>query len=464
MRNILFLIIMIIAVAFAVSCNIQNSADENGSAKTVSEKQEKGSVDSPKIFTKIVEKDDGDIMSKLNDLELQMNDRFDSVNMTVDNSEVLAKLDELKFDYQAQISALDAKVTASDNKRKEQFYQILVSVLSATIAILIILLLTYRYLKKFIAESMIMYSCRPYDKGEETENENIETEPNVIVDTVNSAVSALTAKISDAEYLFDPEKAVKLTNSQKIALSEINNESAFIKKTGFELTPKHEYLIALEKVNEKNYSEASNILDRLKEAEEPYAPAFFLSGYIAYVSRKYDTALDSLKKACELDPENSAYLISYGNACLKEKKYDDAAEALKKAVDIKSDDPSAWNNLAHAYIVSEKMSDAIEAFKKAVEIKPDFHEALHNLGLALGKLEKYEEAAEAFTKAIEAKDDKHESMYNAACVYALLGKREGALSNLRKAIELQPEYAAKAKKDKDFASFKDDEEFKTIIK
>jgi Flp pilus assembly protein TadD len=245
-------------------------------------------------------------------------------------------------------------------------------------------------------------------------------------------------------------------------LSEINTESAFLKKAGYEISSKHKYLTALEKVNDKNYTEAGQILDEIKTSDDTFGSAFFLSGYIAYVARKYETAIESLRRACELEPENAAYLVSYGNACLKEKKYDDASQALKKAVEIKPDDASAWNNLAHSYIVSDKIDDAVMAFSKATELKPDFHEALHNLGLALGKLKRYEEAADAFTKAIAVKDDKHESMYNAACVYALLGKREGALSNLKAAIAIQPEYAAKAKKDKDFSSFKNDDEFNAI--
>jgi tetratricopeptide (TPR) repeat protein len=464
MRNILFIILMIVTVAFAVSCNVQNSAEKDGSAKTVSEKQEKGSVETPKIFTKIIGNDNSDIMSRLNEMQSQLNERIDGINLSIDNTQVLEKLDGLKADYDAQISALDTKLAASDAKRKEQFYQILVAILSATIAILAIMLITYRYIKKFIAESMIISSYKSGKSEPAPEIKVGESESNTVLDTVNASANALNAKIKEATFLFDPEKAVKLTGAQKTALTEINAEVSFLKKAGFELSSKHEYLTALEKVNDKNYSEASNILDKIKEDEEPYAPAFFLSGYIAYVSRKYDSAIVSLEKACALEPENAAYLVSYGNACLKEKKYEEAATALKKAVEINSDDASAWNNLAHAYIVSEKMTEAVEAFKRATEIKPDFHEALHNLGLALGKLERYEEAAEAFTKAIAAKEDKHESMYNAACVFALIGKRDGALSNLKKAIELQPEYAAKAKKDKDFSSFKDDEEFQTIVK
>lgn len=326
------------------------------------------------------------------------------------------------------------------------------------------LVLVYRYLKKFIAESMIVSSYKSNPEATISAPVATDSEESPVITAINESVNNLDKKISEAKFLFDPEKSVKLDSAQRALATAISTEIAFLKKAGYELSSKHKYIMAVEKVNDKNYSEASSILESIKSSDENYALAFFLSGYIAYVSRKYDTAAIDLKKACDIEPDNAAFQISFGNACLKEKKYEEAASALKKAVEIRPDDASTWNNLAHAYITSEKMDEAIEAFQKAAEIKPDFHEALHNLGLALGKQKKYSEALEAFEKAIEAKEDKHESMYNAACVYALLGKRDGSLSNLKKAIELQPEYAAKAKKDKDFSSFKDDEEFKEITK
>ena len=466
MRNIAFLVIVIVTVAFAVSCNVQNSADKNGGEEVVSEKQETSSVEKTNIFTKIIEdkEDNENVLSRINNLETSLNNKIDNINLTVNNEEVINKLNQLNDIYVSGMNDVKSALKDSDKKTKNQLHQIFGAIFAAMAAILITLMLIYRYLRKFIAEKLIIHSHKNKSQQLTPEPKSGDTEENSIVASVNKSASLLATKVNEASFLFDAEKAVKLDSTQKSVLAEINEETAFLKKAGYEITVNYKYLIALENVNDKNYTEASSLLDEIKAEDETFAPAYFLAGYIAYVSRKYEAAITNLSKACELEPSNFAYLISYGNACLKEKKYEDAATALKKALEIYPEDASVWNNLAHAYIVSDNTDKAVGAFKKAVEIKPDFHEALHNLGLALGKLEKYEDAAEAFSKAIEVKSDKHESMYNAACVYALIGKRDGALSNLKKAIELNSDYAEKAKKDKDFESFKEDEEFLSIVK
>jgi len=463
MRNIAFLVVIIITVAFAVSCNIQKSADKKESKVTVSEKQENGSNKPSGFFSKVIERDNEDILRRLTTLEENLNQKIESINLTVDNTNVIQKLDDINASVAKSQADVLTALTATNVKNQKLLYQTLSAILAAVIAIIIVQILVFRYLKRFIAESMLIASYKNSTNMQMTAPTVENGEESPVLSAINKVVTNVNAKISEGKNLFDPEKAVKLDAAQKNALTQINSEISFLKKAGYQLTSKQQYLIAVEKINDKNYSDATQILEDIKTADENFSLAFFMSGYIAYVSRKYDTAIENLEKACKLEPENAAYLISYGNACLKEKKYKEAATALKKAVEIKPDDASAWNNLAHVYIMSEKLKEAVEAFTKATDIKPDFHEALHNLGLALGKLEKYEEALVAFEKAITAKEDKHESMYNAACVYAILGKRDGALTNLKKAIALLPDYAAKAKKDKDFKSFKDDEEFKKIV-
>lgn len=446
-------------MALAVSWNLNNSAEKKGGTKSISTTQGT-TADKPSQVSDDKEFSEDNIKDILSSLQEDISNKINEISLNIDNTEVLTKLDEISSSAALSAKSVQNELSAIKLKQQSYLYQILVAILASTVALMAVLLLTYRYMKKFIADSMIISSYKNQAgsvRSAETAGEN------PVLAAVSKLQSSLENKIAESKHLFDPEKAVKLDAPQKSSLADICEEIAFLQKAGCDTDARHQYLTALEKINDKNYSEATKIFEAVTKKDENFSLAFFMLGYIAYVTRKYEAAVEPLEKACRLEPENPAYLISFGNACLKEKKYDQASQALKKAVEIRPDDASAWNNLAHSYIVSDKITEAVEAFAKASELKPDFHEALHNLGLALGKLERYEEALSAFEKAITAKDDKHESMYNAACVYALLGKRDGALSNLKKAIDIQPEYAEKAKKDKDFKSFKDDEEFKKII-
>jgi tetratricopeptide (TPR) repeat protein len=461
MRNIAFMIVIILTVAIAVSCSLEKSADNGGESKSVS-KSQVTSKQEPERIQKVIQHDNQDVLNRINSLEKQLNEKIDSVSVNVDNTEVMSELTKIENKLTNELNSLKDSLNKKDVWFKNQFYQVFAGIFAATLIIIFTIMMMFRSLKKTMIENM---STNSYKKDGNIQTSAVKTEnseENPVIERVSKIASDLNTKLNESSDLFDAEKGVRLDSSLKSLLAEINSESAFLEKAGAELSTRNRYLIGLEKLNEKNYSEASKIFESIKKEDESFSLAWFMAGYISYVTRKYDNAEINLKKACELEPENFAYFVSYGNACLKEKKYAEASDALKKAVELKPEDPSAWNNLAHSYTMANDLEKAAEAFRKASELKEDFHEALHNLGLALGKLEKYEEALEAFEKAVEVKEDKHESLYNSACIYAILGKREGALNNLKRAIELQPEYAEKAKNDKDFASFKEDSEFEEV--
>jgi tetratricopeptide (TPR) repeat protein len=397
-----------------------------------------------------------DVYTSVVSLEKSISKKLSIIARSSNNKEVIARIDQLSKQLETDVTLVLAAVNKKEQWYRNEFYQVLAGLFAVFILFTLVMIMGYVSLKKFIAQSLMLGGSRPsFSATDDAESP--------ILTAVGAISSKLAVKIGENRYLFDADKAVRLTTVQKNVLSEITDEILFLDKAGSKLSPEELYLLGVERLNEKNYTEANALFEHIKKDDPEFAAAWFMTGYIAYMNKKYDLAAESLAKACVIEPENDTFQSTYGSTCLKLKRYAEAAAALEKAATIKPEDAAVWNNLAHAYIVSGATEKAAEAFKKAADLKPDFHEALHNLGLALGRMNKQEEALAAFEKAIAAKPDKHESMYNAACLYAILGKREGALKNLKKAIELSPEYAKKARTDKDFESFANDAEFKAIV-
>jgi len=54
------------------------------------------------------------------------------------------------------------------------------------------------------------------------------------------------------------------------------------------------------------------------------------------------------------------------------------------------------------------------------------------------------------------------NIYNRACIYCLKGDKANALADLEKAISMNPFFKESARKDEDFKSLYDDEDFKKI--
>lgn len=72
-------------------------------------------------------------------------------------------------------------------------------------------------------------------------------------------------------------------------------------------------------------------------------------------------------------------------------------------------------------------------------------------------------ARKLLREAIADHPDDASLLYNAACVEALLGDREAAFDYLGQAIERNPECAAWARDDTDFAQLADAEPFRTLV-
>jgi Flp pilus assembly protein TadD len=54
------------------------------------------------------------------------------------------------------------------------------------------------------------------------------------------------------------------------------------------------------------------------------------------------------------------------------------------------------------------------------------------------------------------------NIYNRACIYCLKGDKANALADLAKAISLNPAFRENARKDEDFRSLYNDEDFKKL--
>ena len=481
MKNIFNLIIIIVAVAIAVAYSVniyhgkkitdsplsiievpQKSKTASEPEKTVQEPEGQNPAVPMPLFN---DQENADLYLRIDKMENNLNNKLGAISETSDKTEILSRLDQVSKQLEADVSMMLSAVNKKEIWYKNEFYQLLAAVGAVFVLLLSVSVVMYVSLKKLIQRQTAAEPEAGYEPDdlyvEKNANETEEIS-SPIIDAVNGVSAALAEKIASAQYLFDPEKTIKLTGRQKAELIEITDELLFLDKAGVKPSPEEYYLLGLERFAEKSYSEASAIFEHLTQTSPDFSQAWFMYGYIAYSGKKYETAYESMLKACLAEPDNFTYLYSFGSACIKMKKFDEAADALSKAVKLNSKDAALWNNLANSYVQCGKTEAAVDAFRKAVELKPDFNEAHHNLGLALSRLERYEEAAAAFEKAVEAKPDKHESMYNAACVYALLGKRADALKHLKKAVELSPEYAKKAKQDKDFESFAGDAEFTKI--
>ena len=123
-------------------------------------------------------------------------------------------------------------------------------------------------------------------------------------------------------------------------------------------------------------------IDNLDEAEKYYQIAITKDtkdptalnnlGYM-WIEKgiKLDKALDYVKKALEIEPDNPAYLDSLGWGLFKKKKYDEALIHLKKAVEAGAEDAVIFDHLGDTFYKLKKYEDAIINWEKALKLEPE---------------------------------------------------------------------------------------------
>ena len=114
-----------------------------------------------------------------------------------------------------------------------------------------------------------------------------------------------------------------------------------------------------------------------------------------YQIQRFDSAIEFLKKANELQPENYDVLVNLANANFDAGRYEEAEKIYSKALDKKSDDLNVRTDLGLTFIFRDKPNHdrAIQEFKRVLEADPNHVQALQNLTVAYSKKSDKENAA-----------------------------------------------------------------------
>ncbi|MFY4842710.1 TPR end-of-group domain-containing protein [Aliarcobacter butzleri] len=150
-------------------------------------------------------------------------------------------------------------------------------------------------------------------------------------------------------------------------------------------------------------------------------------------------------------------------------KYETASKLNPKDEDILNNWGNALSNLAKAKDNNEDLyNQALIKYEIASKLNPKDNFIFYNWGNALSMLAKaknndenlYIEAFEKLTKAVELGS----SVYNLACFHSIRKNKKEAFELLEKAIENKEISISHILDDEDWDNFKEDEDFKKLIK
>lgn len=118
------------------------------------------------------------------------------------------------------------------------------------------------------------------------------------------------------------------------------------------------------------FDSAVAVFEQLVELAPNYDAALNYLGYmLADSGQRLDYARELIERALEIDPDNAAYLDSYGWVLYRLGKYKEAREQLERAVEH-DDDPVMFDHLGDIYQALGKAKEAQHWWQKALELDP----------------------------------------------------------------------------------------------
>jgi tetratricopeptide (TPR) repeat protein len=105
--------------------------------------------------------------------------------------------------------------------------------------------------------------------------------------------------------------------------------------------------------------------------------------YIGYMyaerGQNLTEAVQLIKRALDLDPQNGYFIDSLGWAYYQQGRYAEALTELQRAVGLAKEDPVILDHLADAFIKNGRTDDAIATWERALKAdKPDTEAAVYD--------------------------------------------------------------------------------------
>jgi tetratricopeptide (TPR) repeat protein len=190
----------------------------------------------------------------------------------------------------------------------------------------------------------------------------------------------------------------------------------------------------------------------MKRRLEKY-PADFVALFnlgALYLSRK-DTpaALDHLRAALQVEPEQPVALNTYGVALESVGKLDEAANQFQHVLRIRPGDNAARYNLAGTLATQGRLEEAAANYRQVASAAPGDRAAREQLSKLLRELgdraaseSRLQAAAESYRELVALEPRNADVRNNFGILLARLGDVGGAIAQFEAALEIDPDHAS----------------------
>ena len=151
-----------------------------------------------------------------------------------------------------------------------------------------------------------------------------------------------------------------------------------------------------------------------------------------------DAAIESYRKALEIDPIFLEARNNLGVALAQQGHYQEAIDQYRQALRLKPDYADAHSNLGSALTKTGQFDEATKELQIASKLKPDLPELSFNLAYNLKQMGKFPEALRQYDETLRLEPDNPEVHIDLGVLLAAMGKPDLAVQHYHQALELNP--------------------------
>jgi len=149
-----------------------------------------------------------------------------------------------------------------------------------------------------------------------------------------------------------------------------------------------------------------------------------------------------LKKALELNKEDTSVRKILAGIYFKLDRLDEAIFYYKESLKLKPDDVFALNELARCYLKKKQYDEAIAVARSVLSINPREAQAHANLGFGLGEKGQWAPAAASYRQAVDLEPDNHVMRFKLGEAYERLNKYAAAIAEYKYIVEKDKNFDA----------------------
>ncbi|MBE7516254.1 MAG: tetratricopeptide repeat protein [Chloracidobacterium sp.] len=191
-------------------------------------------------------------------------------------------------------------------------------------------------------------------------------------------------------------------------------------------------------------------LKRLDEAEQEFQLALsqgykpiiqvYQSRWYLYVDqKKYDKALDDIKKGLEIDPTNSILLHGLGDVAFQSANYAEALDGYQKALAVTPKDGDLYYSIALTHSRMGDLGGQANAAAESIRLGTRYMgDAYYLLGDAEDRMNKVANAVESYRRALAAKKELYQVYVRLAALLQKQNKLTEAIDTIKKGMVVFP--------------------------